>query len=312
MLISFVIPCYRSVKTLPKVVATIQETLKGHPDFDSEIILVNDASPDDTWGTIRSLCSEYGNVKGIDLAKNSGQQAAIMAGLRYTRGDLVAVSDDDGQTPIETVFEFYDEMERGGYDVVCADYQDRGKRTLFRRLGSWADNTMMRMFVDKPDDIGLSVYFLAKRFVVDEIIKYNNAYPHMEGLVIRTTLNIGNVKVDQKERDSGSSGYTLSKLASTWVDGLTTFSIKPLRIAIIFGMLFATAGFVILIALAVIKLTGPKMAHGWTSLIATNILIGGMIMMMLGVIGEYIGRIYLCLNHNPQYVVREIIDNDKE
>ena len=98
MLISFVIPCYRSVKTLPKVVATIQETLKEHPGFGSEIILVNDASPDDTWGTIRSLCSEYDNVKGIDLAKNSGQQAAILAGLRYSKGDLVAVSDDDGQT----------------------------------------------------------------------------------------------------------------------------------------------------------------------------------------------------------------------
>ena len=312
MLISFVIPCYRSQKTLPQVVGTIQKTLKERPEFDSEIILVNDASPDDTWGTIRSLCSEYSNVKGIDLAKNSGQQAAIMAGLRHAKGDLVAVSDDDGQTPIETVFEFYDRMEEGGYDVVCADYQDRGKRTLFRRMGSWADNTMMRMFVDKPDDIRLSVYFLAKRFVVDEIIKYNNAYPHMEGLMIRTTLNIGNVKVDQRERESGSSGYTLSKLVRTWVDGLTTFSIKPLRLAIIFGMLLAIAGFVILIALVIIKITGPKMAHGWTSLVATNILIGGMIMVMLGVIGEYIGRIYLCLNQNPQYVVREVIDSSDE
>lgn len=312
MLISFVIPCYRSEKTLPQVVGTIQETLKTRKDFDSEIILVNDASPDDTWGTIKSLCSSYDNVKGINLAKNSGQQAAIMAGLRHTKGDLVAVSDDDGQTPIETVFEFYDCMEEGGYDVVCADYQDRGRRSLFRRLGSWADNTMMRMAVDRPEDIRLSVYFLAKRFVVDEIIKYNNAYPHMEGLLLRTTLNIGNVKVDQKERTSGSSGYNFKKLLSTWVNGLTTFSIKPLRLAVILGMLMALAGFIIIVALVVVKIAGPEMEHGWTSLVATNILIGGMIMMILGVIGEYVGRIYLCLNQNPQYVVKEIIDDEEK
>ena len=312
MLISFVIPCYRSEKTLPQVVGTIQETLKTRKDFDSEIILVNDASPDDTWGTIKSLCSSYDNVKGINLAKNCGQQAAIMAGLRHTKGDLVAVSDDDGQTPIETVFEFYDCMEEGGYDVVCADYQDRGRRSLFRRLGSWADNTMMRMAVDRPEDIRLSVYFLAKRVVVDEIIKYNNAYPHMEGLLLRTTLNIGNVKVDQKERASGSSGYNFKKLLSTWVNGLTTFSIKPLRLAVILGMLMALAGFIIIVALVVVKIAGPEMEHGWTSLVATNILIGGMIMMILGVIGEYVGRIYLCLNQNPQYVVKEIIDDEEE
>ena len=312
MLISFVIPCYRSEKTLPQVVGTIQETLKTRKDFDSEIILVNDASPDDTWGTIKSLCSSYDNVKGINLAKNSGQQAAIMAGLRHTKGDLVAVSDDDGQTPIETVFEFYDCMEEGGYDVVCADYQDRGRRSLFRRLGSWADNTMMRMAVDRPEDIKLSVYFLAKRFVIDEIIKYNNAYPHMEGLLLRTTLNIGNVKVDQKERASGSSGYNFKKLLSTWVNGLTTFSIKPLRLAVILGMLMALAGFIIIVALVVVKIAGPEMEHGWTSLVATNILIGGMIMMILGVIGEYVGRIYLCLNQNPQYVVKEIIDDEEK
>lgn len=312
MLISFVIPCYRSEKTLPQVVGTIQETLKTRGEFESEIILVNDASPDDTWGTIKSLCSSYDNVKGINLAKNSGQQAAIMAGLRHTKGDLVAVSDDDGQTPIETVFEFYDCMEEGGYDVVCADYQDRGRRSLFRKLGSWADNTMMRMAVDRPEDIRLSVYFLAKRFVVDEIIKYNNAYPHMEGLLLRTTLNIGNVKVDQKERASGSSGYNFKKLLSTWVNGLTTFSIKPLRLAVILGMLMALAGFIIIVALVVVKIAGPEMEHGWTSLVATNILIGGMIMMILGVIGEYVGRIYLCLNQNPQYVVKEIIDDEEK
>ena len=308
MLISFVIPCYRSEKTLPHVVKTIQNTVAQRDGFEAELVLVNDASPDNTWGVICDLNEKYDNVRGVNIAKNSGQQSAIMAGLRHTTGELIAVSDDDGQTPIETVFEFYEHMQEGGYDVVCADYQGRGKRSAFRRLGSWANNEMSRMFMDKPADLKLSVYFLAKRFVVEEMVRYTNAYPHMEGLLIRTTRNIGNVRVDQKERESGSSGYNLHKLLSTWVNGLTTFSIKPLRIAMILGVLFAVIGFVTIIVLVIMKLTRSDIAIGWTSMIATNLLTGGMVMLMLGVIGEYIGRIYLSLNQNPQYVVREVLE----
>ena len=310
MLISFVIPCYRSENTLGDVVKTIQDTVNAKDGFEAEIILVNDASPDDTWGVIKKLHEEYDNIKGINIAKNSGQQSAIMAGLRHVKGELVAVSDDDGQTPIETVFEFYDHMVEGGYDVVCADYHGRGKRSAFRRLGSWANNEMAKLFMEKPEDLSLSVYFLAKKFVVDEMVHYTNAYPHMEGLLIRTTRNIGNVTVDQKERASGSSGYNLKKLLSTWVNGLTTFSIKPLRLAMIVGTLFAAIGFLTIIVLVIMKLTRSDIAIGWTSMIATSLLTGGMIMLMLGVIGEYIGRIYLSLNQNPQYVIKEKIGLD--
>lgn len=307
-LISFVIPCYRSEKTLAGVVETIQKTVADREGFDSEIILVNDCSPDGTWRVIGELNRQYDNVIGIDLARNSGQQCAIMAGLRKVSGDLVAVCDDDGQTPIETVFRFYDHMMEGGYDVVCADYVERGHRSAFRRLGSWANTAMIRFFLDKPKHINTSVYFLAKRFVVDEMVRYDSAYPHIGGLLLRTTLNIGNVEVEQKERASGSSGYNLRKLLSTWVNGLTTFSIKPLRLAVILGFLMAFLGFLTIIVLIIIKLTHDNIALGWTSMIATTILIGGMLMLVLGIIGEYIGRIYLSLNRNPQYVVRTVID----
>ena len=309
MLISFVIPCYRSANTIESVVQTIQETVASREGFDSEIILVNDCSPDNTFEVIEGLTKKYKNVVGIDIAKNSGQSCATMAGLRYSRGDLVAVSDDDGQTPIETVFEFYDKMMEGNYDVVCARYAERGKRNLFRRLGSWANDTMIKYCLDKPDDINTSVYFLAKRFVVDEMIKYNNAYPHMGGLLLRTTYNIGNVDLVQKDRLDGQSGYSLSKLLSLWINGLTTFSIKPLRAAVFFGGGMAFIGFIIILVLVIQKIAGADIALGWTSLIATNILVGGIILIVLGIIGEYIGRVYLCLNQSPQYVVRSVIDN---
>jgi len=309
MLISFVIPCYRSAKTIGSVVETIQNTVAAREGFDAEIILVNDCSPDNTFEVIQGLTEKYDNVVGIDIAKNSGQSCATMAGLRYSRGDLVAVSDDDGQTPIETVFRFYDKMQEGNYDVVCARYGERGHRSLFRRLGSKLNDAMIKYCLDKPDDINTSVYFLAKRFVVDEMVKYNNAYPHMGGLLLRTTYNIGNVDLVQKDRLEGSSGYSLKKLLSLWVNGLTTFSIKPLRAAVFFGGIMAVVGFFIILILVIQKIAGADIALGWTSLIATNILVGGIILIVLGIIGEYVGRIYLCLNQTPQYVVRSVIDN---
>lgn len=309
MLISFVIPCYRSAKTVGSVVETIQNTVASREGFESEIILVNDCSPDDTFKVIEELTKKYDNVVGIDIAKNSGQSCATMAGLRYSRGDLVAVSDDDGQTPIETVFEFYDKMQSGNYDVVCARYGERGNRSFFRKLGSKANDAMIKYCLDKPDDINTSVYFLAKRFVVDEMIKYNNAYPHMGGLLLRTTYNIGNVDLVQKDRLEGSSGYSLKKLMSLWVNGLTTFSIKPLRAAVFFGGTMSFIGFLAIIILVIQKIAGGDIALGWTSLIATNILVGGIILIVLGIIGEYVGRVYLCLNQTPQYVVRSVIDN---
>lgn len=308
-LISIVIPCYRSADTVGSVVETIRKTMATRPEFDHEIILVNDCSPDNTFEVIEGLTKKYSNVIGIDLAKNSGQSCATMAGLKYSRGDYVAVSDDDGQTPIETVFQFYDKMKEGNYDVVCARYGERGKRSLFRRMGSKVNDAMIKYCLDKPDEINTSVYFLAKRFVIDEMVKYDNAYPHMGGLMLRTTFNIGNVDLVQKDRLAGSSGYNLRKLLSLWINGLTTFSIKPLRAAVFFGGGMALVGFLIILILVIQKLTGADIALGWTSLIATNIMVGGIILIVLGIIGEYIGRIYLCLNHTPQYVVRTIIDN---
>ena len=290
MLLSFVIPCYRSAKTLAKVVDDIQDQVRQHPEYTAEIILVNDGSPDNTYEVIEELAEKYENIVGIDIAKNSGQQNALMAGFRAARGEIILASDDDGQTPVETSFQLIEKLLNENYDVVCAKYGDRGKRTLFRRLGTWADRKMVKVFLEKPDDIFTSVFFAARRFVIDEITKYENPYPYWTGLLLRTTRNIGNVDVVQKDRLSGSSGYNLKKLLGLWINGCTTFSIKPLR--------FATLQ----------KFVNPNMMSGWTSMIATMLLIGGLIMMMLGVIGEYIGRIYLSLNGSPQYVIRRVID----
>lgn len=308
MLISFVIPCYRSAKTLGNVVEEIQNMMREHSEYDSEIILVNDCSPDNTFEVIESLTKKYGNITGIDIAKNSGQQCALMAGFRQAEGDLIIACDDDGQTPVDTSFRLIEKLFEGDYDVVCAKYENRGSRSLFRRLGTWADRTMVKVFLEKPDDFNTAIYFVAKRFVIEEITKYDNPYPYWTGLLLRTTHNVGNVLVDQKNRAAGESGYTMRKLLSLWINGLTTFSIKPLRFATIAGCVLALIGFIIIVFLVIGKLMNADISVGWTSLIATNILVGGLIMLMLGMIGEYIGRIYISLNESPQYVIRRIIE----
>lgn len=315
MLISFVIPCYKSENTLEKVVDDIESMMSGNNSYEAEVVLVNDGSPDNTFGTIKRLVEKYDNVTGVDFAKNRGQQSAIMAAIKYSRGEIVVCCDDDGQTPIETVFSFIEKLD-DGYDVVCANYVNRGKRSAFRRFGSWINDQMSIYFLDKPKDVNTSVYFAARRFVAEEMAKYDNPYPYITGLLLRTTGKIGNVDVEQKNRLAGESGYNFKRLFSLWINGITTFSIKPLRFATFFGVLISLIAFIIIIFLVIDRLINPNISLGWTSLIATNLLIGGIIMVILGVIGEYVGRIYLCLNKTPQYVERVVIgknsDNSEE
>ncbi len=312
MLVSFVIPCYKSAKTVGNVVEDIQK-LREDNSFEIEIVLVNDGSGKDTFDAIEELVGRYDNITGVDLAKNRGQQSAIMAGFKYAKGDIIVVSDDDGQTPVEAVPKMIRMLDEDDLDVVCARYVERGKRSAFRRLGSWVNDMMVKYFLEKPDDIDTSVFFTARRFVAEEMMRYQNPYPYMAGLLLRTTYRIGNLELEQKARLAGQSGYTFSRLFSLWLNGITTFSIKPLRFASYAGILFAMVGFIAIIILVIEKFVIPDVSLGWTSLIATNLLVGGVILLVLGVIGEYIGRIYLCLNKTPQYVERTVIGrNAKE
>lgn len=301
--ISFVIPCYRSEHTIEAVVAEIMDTMKGLAAYDYDIFLVNDCSPDNTFSVIRQICEKYNNIKGISLAKNFGQHAALMAGLRKSDGDIVVCLDDDGQTPANEVGKLIDEIEQGR-DVVYASYNSK-KHSAFRNFGSHINDIMTRIMLGKPKELQLTSYFAAKRFVVDSMLQYEHSYPYVIGLVLRATKNISNVPVNHRKREVGSSGYTMRKLLSLWFNGFTAFSILPLRIATATGVFFAVAGFLYGIYTVIKKLVNPAVPMGFSSLMAAVVFFGGMLMIMLGLIGEYIGRIYICINRSPQYVIRE-------
>lgn len=309
-LVSFVIPCYRSEKTIGQVVDEICTAMDKEPEYGFEIVLVNDSSPDDTFSVIRELCERHSFVKGIDLAKNFGQHAALMAGMRMAKGDIVVCLDDDGQTPADEVGKLLVKLEEG-FDVVYASYGKK-KHSAFRNFGSKVNELMTRVMLGKPKELMVSSYFAARRFVVDEMIRYEHSYPYVIGLVLRSTKKITNVEVNHRARAEGESGYTLKKLLGLWFNGFTAFSIKPLRIATFIGSACAFGGFAYGIYTIIKKLVLVNVEAGFSALMSVLVFMGGMIMLMLGMIGEYVGRMYICMNCSPQYVVREMINHEEQ
>lgn len=309
-LLSFVIPCYRSERTIKTVVEEIVRTVKTRAEYDYEIVLVSDHSPDGVFEVIRGLAKEDARIHGLEFAKNFGQHAALMAGYRETRGDYVISMDDDGQTPADELYLLVDKLEEG-FDIVFGTYETI-RQNPFRVFGSRVNKIMMELLIDKPKKMETTSYFACRRFIIDEVVRYQNSYPYIGGLLFRSTQNIGTVRVKHRDRLEGASGYGLKKLLSLWMNGFTAFSVKPLRIATTLGGLLAGAGFIWGGVTIIRKLLNPDIPAGWSSTVALLLFIGGMLMLMLGLIGEYIGRIYISINNAPQYVVRDTINLNEQ
>ena len=308
-LVSFVIPCYCSEKTIASVLDEIRGAMQGLPQYAYEVILVNDGSPDNTFETLRALANSDCHVTAIDLARNFGQQSAIMAGLSHSSGDYVVCLDDDGQTPADEVGKLLQKLEEG-YDVVYASYEHK-QHSWFRNWGSRVNGKMTEIMLGKPKNLALTSYFAVKRFIVLEMLKYKHSFPYSEGLVLRSTRRICNVPVHHRQRQEGTSGYTLGKLIALWMNGFTSFSVKPLRLATYLGALSALLGFLYAIVIVIKHFVDSSIPEGWSSTMALQLVMGGIIRVVLGLIGEYIGRIYICINASPQFVEREIVKKEE-
>ncbi len=302
MKLSFAIPCYGSERTLEAVVKELRQVMTSLPAYSYEIVMVSDASPDNVFQVIKDLCREDpGHCRGAELAKNFGQHAALMAAYRMTTGDYILSLDDDGQAPVESVPEMVDALKRS--DVVFGAYRNK-KHGVLRNLGSRVNDRMAEILLGKPKDLQVTSFFGMRRFIRDELIKYNNAYPYLLGLLLRTTKNMTDIPVDHRVRTEGRSGYTLRKLLRLWINGFTAFSVVPLRAATLCGFLCAVLGAFGIVLCIVNKILHPDAPIGYSSMMTVIIFIGGMLMLMLGMIGEYIGRTYICINQAPQYVIR--------
>lgn len=308
--ISVVIPCYNSAGMIEVVVEGVLKTIVTRSkQFNYEVILINDGSKDATWEVISNLARENEYIKAINFSKNYGQHSALMAGYRHVTGDIILGLDDDGEHNPEEMFKLIDKLLEG-YDYVCADYQVN--QSQFRSMGTRINNTMATMLIDKPKNIDFTSYYVMRRFVIDEIIKYQQPYPYVGGLLLRTTRNIAAVPLVRQKRISGKSGYNLKKMISLWFNGFTAFSVKPLRVATGLGFASAACGFILILVMIFQKLLKKDIVLGYTSTMACMIFFSGMIMILLGIIGEYIGRIYISINNAPQYVVKEIVEYKKK
>ena len=303
VIISFILPCYGSEKTLEAVVNEIRSVVGQKKEYDYEIVAVNDCSPDGVWEVIKKLAAEDSKVKGIDFAKNRNRPGAVMAGLANSSGDYCVVMDDDGQCPMPELWKLLQPLYEG-YDVSIASYPER-KQSAFKNFGTEVNKLMTEFIIGRPRDLQFTNFMIMKRFVADKITEYKNPYPYLTGLLLRTTQHIANVEMEQRERLEGGTTFTFKKMVALWMNGFTAFSIKPLRMADIVGAVSAVIGFIYAIVTIVRKLVNPDIAVGYSSLMAVMLIIGGIIMVLLGLIGEYIGRIYMCINDSPQYVIRE-------
>lgn len=310
--LSFVIPCYRSEKTIEKVIAEIIEVVSTKPEYDYEIVAVNDCSPDNVYFVLEKLAKENHKIKVINLAKNMGKHAAVLAGYAFVNGEYIVNLDDDFQSPVNQLWSLVELLEKDMCDCATAEYVEK-KESWIKVFGSNLNLWMSQLLIERPKGIRFENFCVLKSFVVKEMIKYQNTYPYLEGLLFRTTGRVMSVKMEQRNRgDDNSSGFTLRKSISLVLNGLTAFSVKPLRIASFCGIFFALCGFVYGIYTIVHKIVNPSVMMGYSSLLSVILFSSGLIMIMLGMIGEYLGRIYICINNSPQYVIRNTINVDEK
>lgn len=305
--ISFVIPCYNSTNTIEAVVKEITDLMNDVlTEYSYEIVLVNDGSPDGTtYDSIIGITEKYRNIKGINLSRNFGQPSAVMTALHHTTGDYIVCGDDDGQTPFDELPKLLRKLNEG-YDLVEAKYEIREKRSLFRKFGTFINESMATWLIAKPKGLELTTYWITKRYVINEMLKYQNPYPYLGGLMLRVTQNACNVGVKHRERLSGESGYSVKKMLELWLNGFTSFSVEPLRIMAWIGFFIAIGGFIFGTKIIIDKLIFGSIIPGYSSLVSIMLFMFGTVLIFMGLIGEYVGRIYLSLNNAPQFIIKDI------
>jgi undecaprenyl-phosphate 4-deoxy-4-formamido-L-arabinose transferase len=306
--LSIVVPVYRGAATIGTLVA---ELSKLSPEGGMEIVLVNDGSPDNSGDVCRALLrSATVPITYIEHARNFGEHNAVMTGLRHARGAYVITMDDDLQNPPEEVIRLYDHARKGGFDVVYTRYAVK-EHAAWRNLGSRFANWVADQLLDKPKGLYLSSFRCMSAFVVREVVKYRGPYPYIDGLLLQVTQRLDSIEVKHFARAEGRSNYTLRRLIRLWLNLATNFSILPLRLAVVAGVAMGFLGLVAAAYVIVEALVGET-PSGWASLMTVTLLIAGAQFLILGVLGEYVGRAFLSANGKPQGVVREVITSRQE
>lgn len=304
--LSVVVPVYRSAAILPKLLARLESSLSAtFPDW--EAILVNDGSPDNSWQIASGLVEFHPFLVAVDLRKNRGQDNALMAGLRLSRGENVVVMDDDLQHDPADIPRLLERLAEG-FDVCYADFRTK-KQSWWKNLGSAFNGWVARWVLGKPRDVYLSPFKAMSRGVVDSVLAYEGPYPYLDGLLFSVTDSFAGVELVHHRRLVGRGNYDLARSIGVWLKHATGFSVLPLRIASLAGIAMSALSFAFGAGLIARWFLVHTEVEGWTSTLVVVAFLGGIQLLSLGLLGEYVGRAYLTLNRKPQATIREILRN---
>ena len=304
--LTFVIPLYNSEETIGAVVREIEAL---PVDGGHEIVLVNDGSSDRTATVCRDLVrAARVPITYVEHARNFGEHNAVLTGWRHARGTHLVNLDDDGQNPPAEAVRLWQHAKEHGLDVVYGWYEIK-RHSIFRNAGSWFTNRMTDIALDKPKGFYLSSFRCVSADIARHVLHYTGPYPYIDGLLLQVTQRIDSIDVRHDERRAGRSGYTLRRLIRLWLSAWLNFSVLPLRAVTFLGFFTASAGIAAFAVVLILWLQGRGPAYGWGWVMATVLVFSGTQLVILGLIGEYLGRMFLTVNQRPQSVVREVASN---
>ncbi len=298
--LSIVVPVYGSARILPSLALEVESALSWCPAF--ELILVHDAGPDDSWEVIENLSRRYEFIVGLNLRKNVGQDAAIMAGLNHTRGRTIIIMDDDLQHSPYDIITLHEKL-REGWDVCYAQF-DRKKQAAWKNLGSWLNGKLAEWVISKPRHIYLSPFKALTAELAEEMTSYRGPFPYIDGIIWRTTSHCTQVSVRHHERADGRGNYTLLRSIRVWLKLMTGFSVKPLRVITVLGFATSALSFLMGAGFLAAYFFDAYPVKGWASLAVSLAFLSGLQLTCLGMLGEYVGRTFLRLSEPPQFSIR--------
>ena len=303
--ISIIVPVYNSENCLEALNQQISDSLQT---VNYELILVNDKSRDRSWERIMSLAQINKRIRGVSLKKNSGQDNAIMAGLAQARGEYVVIMDDDLQHSPSDILKLYEKCAEG-YDICYGLFSEK-RQSFWKNGGSRINDYLAELFLKKPKGLYLSPFKIMRLSLVKEILQYKGPFPYLDGIVLSLTSNITQVSLAHHKRYDGRGNYSLFKSVSVFLKHVTGYSLYPLRIATLIGILAASLSFLLGVYFVIDYVTNDVHVEGWITLVLLIVFFNGLILMCVGLIGEYIGRIYLTVTAKPQYVIDKFINVD--